>query len=95
MRVACGVSPLLLIVIDTRWIYVWQGFCDWVPQEEEEEKKGSTEGIAGKGEEEENRSAQEGNSHIQIFSPFSASCMIYWFWSPCVNDNICSCISER
>jgi hypothetical protein len=39
---------------------VWQGFRDWVPQEEEEEKKGSTEGFAGEGEEEENRGAQEG-----------------------------------
>jgi hypothetical protein len=39
---------------------VWQGFRDWVPQEEEEEKKRSTEGFAGEGEEEENRGAQEG-----------------------------------
>ena len=41
-------------------IFDWQGFRDWVPQEEEEEKKGSTEGFAGEGEEEENRGAQEG-----------------------------------
>jgi len=48
---------------------VWQGFRDWVPQEEEEEKKRSTEGFAVEGEEEANRGAQEGEkiAHTEIF----------------------------
>ena len=54
---------------------VWQGFRDWVPQEEEEEKKRGAEDFAGEGEEEENTGPQEGKKHTSLPDTYR-SCLV-------------------